>query len=710
MARGDLTEFRVNPTLTETPRVDAPPAKSAAPQQIMQVGQALQQAGGAAGKIFEDQLREVNKARVTEAAVELTKREQDLRQGPNGYLTLKGKDALDRPDGKSLGQEYGETFDSDIQGIAKNLSNDAQRRAFGELATRMRMDFGERVNGYTFKQQEVYDEQVFLDRSATMADLVATNPYDDAITGSAINNLRTAISERADKMGLEDTDAVDNELKRQLSPGFGNAIDALLDAGEIESAKAYLDKHADLMTGAAQTQAYKAVNQQLDLHTGNQFADGLAAQVDANTGGEGGGGKPVAGTTWGLTSRPGEARDGGSRSHQGWDLQPSGGNAGWYPTQDFSVSNVRNSGKGGIIADVTLADGTKMKVMHLATAPREGQYRAGQLAVTAGKTGNAKGNKGPIVHVEAADPSGKPIDPRRYFTSGTAGGGGSQGPTGDPGSVFSYSQGVERIRESGLNPRQQEFAIKRLRENVAIQREVRDESRQNAVDAAMWALYRNGGDLSKVPPSILSRVQGSDLSGLTGFSNSMRERAEGKEPSREVSLQTYARVREGVANGTIRTPSDILREAPGLSQSDAKGFMDEVTKPKQSNIDSSQAAVETINRLKTEGIFTEDFTKDPKRFGSFSGAFYKAVAEQERAEGKPVSGDVRRAIAIRLLGETTLRGTKSFGRDESLPKYEVANRYYAIDPKTRNSIIAALRKRGEPVNQKTVLELYETMN
>lgn len=706
MARGDLTEFSVTPTLRETPGVEAPAARSAAPQQLMQVGQALQQVGGAAGKLFEDQLREANKARVTEAAVALTKAEQELRQGPNGYATLKGKDALDRPDGKTLDEEFGGEFESRIENIQSSLGNKAQRQAFGELATRMRMDFSERTSSYAFKQQEVYDEQVFTDRVATMTDLVATNPYDDAITGSAVNNLRNAIAERADKMGLEDTDAVDNELKRQLSPGFGNAIDALLDAGEIEGAKAYLDKHSDMMTGAAQTQAYKAVNQQLDLHTGNQFADGLAAQVDANTGGEGGGGKPVAGTTWAMTDRPGSPRDGGSRSHQGWDLQPSGGNAGWYPTQDFSVSNVRESGKGGIIADVTLADGTKMKVMHLATAPREGQYRAGQLAVTAGKTGNASKNKGPIVHVEAVNAEGKAVDPRRYFTSGTAGGAGSQGPTGDPGSVFSYSQGVERIRESGLNPRQQEFAIKRLRENVSIQREVRDESRQNAVDAAMWSLYRNGGDLSKVPPSILGRVQGSDLGGLTGFANSMRERSQGQEPSREVSLATYARVTEGIASGKIRTPSQILREAPGLTNSDAKNFMDQVTKPKQSNIDSHKASIETINRLKTEKIFTPEFEKSDK-FGSFTGAFYREVAEQEQIEKKPISSDARRSIAVRMLGETTLRGTRSLGRDEPLPKYEVTNRYYAIEAKTRNMVIAALRKANKPVNQKTVVELYE---
>lgn len=705
MARGDFSGFGVEPTLRETPQVAAPVARSAAPQQLVQAGQALQQAGVAAGNIFEDKLREVNKTRVTEAAVALTKAEQELRQGPNGYATLKGKDALERPDGKTLDEEFGGELETRIENIKGRLSNDAQRQAFGELATRMRMDFSERTSSYAFKQQEVYDEQVFNDRAATMTDLVATNPYDEAITGNAVNNLRAAIAERADKMGLEDTDAVDNELKRQLSPGFSNAIDALLDAGEIEAGKAYLDKYAPLMTGQAQTQAYKAVNQQLDLHTGNQFADGLAAQVDANTGGEGGGGKPVAGTTWAMTDRPGSPRDGGSRSHQGWDLQPSGGNAGWYPTQDFSVSNVRESGKGGVIADVTLADGTTMKVMHLATAPREGQYRAGQLAVTAGKTGNAKGNKGPIVHVEATDASGKAIDPRRYFTSGTAGGAGSQGPQGDPGSVFSYSQGVERIRESGLNPRQQEFAIKRLRENVAIQREVRDESRQNATDAAMWALYRNGGDLSKVPPSILSRVQGSDLGGLTGFANSMRERAGGQEPSREVSLRTYAKVTEGIANGTIRTPSDILREAPGLSTSDAKNFMDDVTKPKESKVDSHKASVETINQMKTLGVFSEDFLKDKERYAVFTGAFYKGVEEFERNLKRPTTGDERRKIANTLLAETTLRGS-----GETRPRYEVSQQYYNIPAKTRERIAASLRARGVEVNQRTIVSTYERMN
>jgi hypothetical protein len=131
---------------------------------------------------------------------------------------------------------------------------------------------------------------------------------------------------------------------------------------------------------------------------------------------------PSPASKWRVISSPGAPRDGGRRSHAGYDIAPQKGAEGWHPTQAFRVENPRNGGaKAGLTVDVVFKDGTRLKLMHLAELPKAGEYEAGQLAAIAGTTGNAKG--GPVhFHVEGMDARGNRIDPSRYFAAGTGGG------------------------------------------------------------------------------------------------------------------------------------------------------------------------------------------------------------------------------------------------------------------------------------------------
>jgi murein DD-endopeptidase MepM/ murein hydrolase activator NlpD len=127
---------------------------------------------------------------------------------------------------------------------------------------------------------------------------------------------------------------------------------------------------------------------------------------------------PSATSGWTVLSVPGDPRDGGSRTHAGWDIAPASGDGGWRPQQPFRIENPRNGGKrAGLTADVVLADGRRLTLMHLRKLPKAGSYQAGELAAIAGQTGNAK-NTPPHFHTEARDANGNPIDPRPIFGIG----------------------------------------------------------------------------------------------------------------------------------------------------------------------------------------------------------------------------------------------------------------------------------------------------
>lgn len=102
-----------------------------ASQQTQQLGRAMQQLGQDVGKIALDVHQQANRLRVDGALN--TIREKTLRltfDREEGFSNLKGIQALERPGGKPLAEEYGERLQKSIADTASTLGNDAQRQAF----------------------------------------------------------------------------------------------------------------------------------------------------------------------------------------------------------------------------------------------------------------------------------------------------------------------------------------------------------------------------------------------------------------------------------------------------------------------------------------------------------------------------------------------------------------------------------------------------
>ena len=139
---GEPDTFRVSPTTGGLPLRDAPLMDNKAPGQAAALGDAVTKSATQVQSIYLDQLQRANQIRADEAANQLKEAELDLTFGENGYLRHKGRDALFRPGGKSLTQEYGDEFDKRSAEIMGGLSNDSQREAFqrvsGGMGTQMR--------------------------------------------------------------------------------------------------------------------------------------------------------------------------------------------------------------------------------------------------------------------------------------------------------------------------------------------------------------------------------------------------------------------------------------------------------------------------------------------------------------------------------------------------------------------------------------------
>ena len=135
--------FQATPNTLPQTRMTMPEMPDVAGQQAQQMGRAMMAGGQQIGQVALDMQQQANQLRVDdalnkakEAALRLTY-DKDV-----GFTNLRGINALERPDGKPLADEYADTLKRSIDDIAGTLGNDAQRQAFSlrsnDILTSMR--------------------------------------------------------------------------------------------------------------------------------------------------------------------------------------------------------------------------------------------------------------------------------------------------------------------------------------------------------------------------------------------------------------------------------------------------------------------------------------------------------------------------------------------------------------------------------------------
>lgn len=367
-----------------------------------------------------------------------------------------------------------------------------------------------------------------------------------------------------------------------------------------------------------------------------------------------------------LLSAPGAPRDGGARVHKGYDLAPpEAGSAGWYPTQDFRIERPRSGERQGLTADVVLADGTRVTVMHLAELPRPGQYRAGQLAAVAGNTGNARTTPTHF-HVEAKDASGRAIDPRPLFAAGTAGAGGAGAAAGGTPAVRDLGQAYAWVDSLDL-PHDMRMALRReVGTRIATQRAVVDQRESAAADQAYEFYARNPESFtstSVIPRQVWNSMGARDRAQFEGLASQARDRIESKARA-TTDWEAYGRYSDMAAlepEKFVRLPLAELRQ--NLSDGDFEQMLN-IRRAIQSATAGSSGEQVTHSRINTVTnplLLASGIARPPEKRGERDadedkeywrtvGQFRQAVSQgvarwQRNNPGKEIDDDTIRDIA-----------------------------------------------------------------
>lgn len=280
--------FQVMPSAQASPSFDATAMPDIAGRQAQEQGQAMLRAGDAAGRIAIDMQNEANQLRVIDASNQAKEHMFNLLYDKDaGALNQKGWNALNRPDGKALPDEYSEKFKDVTGNIAASLGNDEQRKMFAQQVASMHLQlYGETERHLSgeFKSYQVstFDGTVgTASREISLMGASGDIPA-DPVTGrsrldDAADRITAAVKQKARLLGLSQEEA-DVQARKALSNAHTLAIAGALEAQKPEFADLYLKRYKDQMDA----DDILRVKGKLDGEVNNRIGVGVASEVVRN--------------------------------------------------------------------------------------------------------------------------------------------------------------------------------------------------------------------------------------------------------------------------------------------------------------------------------------------------------------------------------------------------------------------------------------------
>jgi len=228
-------------------------------RQAHEIGQGLTSAGDALGKIAQDMMVETNQTRLDDASLQLREAARKLQFGqqtqsgqqdpgtPVGYAQLKGKDALERPNGQPLSEEYGSLLQEHVSKIGDSLGNDAQKAAFAHYAGGFTNGFKDNIWQHAFQEQRTYNVSVADGLKTEAIENLKSNYRNPGAAEEAITTVLQQTNRIGKLKGLS-VPEIDASAKKEVSGALQVGIAAFLAEGDPEGAHNFYNQFSQHMT------------------------------------------------------------------------------------------------------------------------------------------------------------------------------------------------------------------------------------------------------------------------------------------------------------------------------------------------------------------------------------------------------------------------------------------------------------------------------
>ena len=195
---------------------------------------------------------EQDQTRAKDLMNQIQEKTNDLANNPqSGFKTLKGINALERPEGKSLSDEVGKSYDDYVNSLLQNGVNKNVQKIVKQFSDANRNQLMNSVNTHLIAQSNEYRKSV-NQKSIEMASSMALQ--DDprqAEEGVAI--LRALIDQDAKEKGIEP------DYTKKLGDVQFLRIQQAVDAGRLSDASSLLQANRSDMSATDQVRAKRLI-------------------------------------------------------------------------------------------------------------------------------------------------------------------------------------------------------------------------------------------------------------------------------------------------------------------------------------------------------------------------------------------------------------------------------------------------------------------
>jgi hypothetical protein len=223
-------------------------------RQSAQFGEAVGRAGGALQSIMLDEQQRADQTRIADAMNQaVAARLRLTHDKSDGYTRLVGRNALERPDGKGLDEEYAGRLKGDIDAIDAGLGNDQQRRVFRQQAGQMLVQFGADVAQYRNRQHTAYQISTAEGTIATARDMASLESGNPEAVAQAQGAIKAAVYELGRLHGWSAQETLAKTVE-QLSPMHASVVAPSVDGGRLDYARQYMEQVKAELTPQARMQ------------------------------------------------------------------------------------------------------------------------------------------------------------------------------------------------------------------------------------------------------------------------------------------------------------------------------------------------------------------------------------------------------------------------------------------------------------------------
>ena len=709
--------FQATPNTLPQARLTMPEMPDVAGQQAQQMGRAMMAGGQQIGQVALDMQQQANQLRVDdalnkakEAALRLTY-DKDV-----GFTNLRGINALERPDGKPLADEYSDTLKRNIDEIAGTLGNDAQRQAFSlranDILTAMR------GNAIQHEAQEfkTYSLSVSEGIQSTALREIGLNWQNTDAVNSAVERIRAETYRQAQLLG-KSAEWQDAQARKMTSNAHKVALLSALEQNDPAYADAYLKKYSGQMDADDILTVRGHVTKAMDAKVGFTAASealgrmqpriqvgeaerafNIALGTESNNRQFGPDGKP-------LTSPKGAI----GIAQVMPDTAPEAAKLAGLPWDENRYKN----------------DPAYNKALGMAYFQRQLQENGGDLAKA-----YAAYNGGPGRLAEAikkaeqsakaaqADPNVKPKtwlefmpqETRDYVAKNMRAFEAGQGQPNRP----TFQEIDDQLRADPRlagNPARYKVAREEAERQFNEQTKAIKQREEEAVATAMRGIIENGGRFSDLPVSVRAAVPPKEVDNLISFAQKI---AKGDDST---SLWLYAKLAGNPDQLARMNDNEFFALRRELSEADFKHFANERAKRTGGGTGSNgpgdlntqaikQSLDERLRMLKIDPSPKDDGGNDAARIGAIRRFVDQYFMAAQRESGKKFTdAEVSQHLDALFAKNATFRGWFSTSSGPMLTM-KVGD----IDGATRDGIKAAFKRQGidEPTDAQ-ILNAYWNM-